>query len=498
VTAFDYLRKRGTESTWVLSNFKPSLDPRATFIPDQTAQTTPGADWQENWGLTGRADWTMGLGTLTSITGYRHLNATDLRSNLGDAGDSILLSTAEHDNQVTQELRLASPTDQRLTWIAGAYYLHNYKAREIGGDTTLVPGSIFAVIAEFPSPVMYRVLQAVHTDSAAPFADVSYAITDELKVDLGGRYTWQRKSGDGSVNPSGVIAGPPISATYAASWTAFTPKATVTFQPTSALMTYATASRGFLSGGFNAQGSTSATLGLPFDSEYVWNYEIGAKFSGLDKRLQVNIAGFMDYYTNLQVIQADPRTNLFVTTNAGAATVDGIETDVSAAPVNWLTVGVKYDYLHSKFTKYLINNGDGTFTNYSGNKVPFTPTHRVTASAEVHSDLPAGAGMVAFGGDYTYRSSEEFTVANDIPPFVRDVTAWHGIVNLHSSWTSQNDRWEVSLWGKNVTNQHYAVFAQDVTVEVASPPEFFNTANHFFSIQAGPFRSYGVTLRVHF
>jgi len=118
------------------------------------------------------------------------------------------------------------------------------------------------------------------------------AITDRLKVDAGARYTWQEKSGHGYVNPSGTIVGGPISARQSASWTAFTPKLTVSYEPTQGLMTYATASRGFLSGGFNAQGSTSSALARPFDSEYVWNYELGAKFLGLDNRLQVNIAGF--------------------------------------------------------------------------------------------------------------------------------------------------------------------------------------------------------------
>jgi iron complex outermembrane receptor protein len=500
ITTLDYLHKKGSESTWVLGNFQPALDPGLTFNPEQTAQRTPGGDWQQNWGVTGRADWATQIGTLTSITGYRRLGATDLKSNAADPLDSLLLSSIEHDNQITEELRLASPVGHRLSWIVGAYYLHNSKVRTVDSVLSYQPGMIFqAIAAGIPSPLLYDSLQAAHTTSAAPFADITYAITDELKLDLGGRYTWQRKSGNGFVNSTGGVLGGPIAAVYAASWTAFTPKATVIYQPTSALMTYATASRGFLSGGFNAQGSTSLALGTPFDSEYVWNYEVGEKFNALENRLQVNIAGFLDRYTNLQVIQLDTRTSSIDTTNAGAANVDGIETDIAVAPVRWLTADVKYDYLHSKFTKYLINNGDGTFTDYTGKKVPFTPTHRVTASAEVHTDLSNGAGIVAVGGDYTYRSSQEFTVGNDIPQDIRDVTAWRGIVNLHASWSTEDDRWRVLFWGKNVTNQHYAVFAQDATIYVASINEFANSPpNHIFEIQAGPYRSFGVTLETNF
>jgi iron complex outermembrane receptor protein len=261
-------------------------------------------------------------------------------------------------------------------------------------------------------------------------------------------------------------------------------------------MSYATVSRGFLSGGFNANSSTDKGLAIPFDSEYVWNYEVGEKFNGLDNRLRANVAVFLDKYTNLQVIQLDTSTQDVITTNAGAARVGGVETDLEGAPLEWLTLGLKYDYLDSRFTQFLINNGDGTYTNDAGHKVPFTPTHRVTASAEVHTELPFGA--VAVGGDYTYRSTQEFTAENDTPQPIRSLSAWRGLVNLHALWSSQDDRWEVLLWGKNVTNLHYAVFAQSAEVYIANATEFFDPSKYLYEIQPGPFRSYGATLRVKF
>jgi hypothetical protein len=67
----------------------------------------------------------------------------------------------------------------------------------------------------------------------------------------------------------------------------FTPKLTVSYEPTQGFMTYATASRGFLSGGLNAQGC-------------------------IDNRLQVNIAAFLDRGGGgLPMGMADPRRVLF-------------------------------------------------------------------------------------------------------------------------------------------------------------------------------------------
>jgi iron complex outermembrane receptor protein len=496
VSSFDYLHKQGTQAEWLLGNYQPALVPGLTYNPEQSAQLKPGEDGQTNWGLTERADWTVGFGTFTSITGYRHLDSSNTKTLF--PVDALILNADEHDNQITQELRLASPVDQPLTWIAGLYYLHNYKDRPVDAFQDYLPGSAFAhKAAGVPSPILYQNDQVAHTTSAAPFADAAYNFTDKLKLDLGGRYTWQEKSGSAYLNSTGgVIRGSDLHAAQNASWTAFTPAATLSYQATSSLMSYATVSRGFLSGGFNANSSTDKGLAIPFASEYVWNYEVGTKFNGLDNRFRANIAAFIDKYTNLQVIQFDPATLDSITTNAGAARVGGVETDIEATPVGWLTLGLKYDYLDSRFTQFLINNGDGTYTNDAGHKVPFTPTHRVTASVEAHAIFAIGA--IAVGGDYTYRSTQEFTAENDTPQTIRELTAWRGLVNLHALWTSNGDRWEVLVWGKNVTNLHYAVFAQSAEVYIATGAEFNDPSKYLYEIQPGPFRSFGVTLRTRF
>ena len=498
VTSYDYLHKQGTHAEWLLGNFEPSLVPGLTFNPEKTAQNPAGEEGQTNWGFTARADWTERMGTLTSITGYRHLNADDLKTLY--PVDAFIYHTIEHDNQFTEELRLASRVDQPLTWIAGVYYLHNKKSRPIDASVNYLPGSFFELVAGgVPAPLLYQDIQNISTTSAAPFADAAYAITDKLKVDVGGRYTYQKKTGNVYLNSTGgVLVGQNVSADQNASWSAFTPSATVSYQPTSDLLTYVTASRGFLSGGFNSQSGDARGLAIPFDSEYVWNYEVGAKFSGLDNRLRINVAAFEDRYTALQVIEFDPTNDTTRTTNAGASHVNGIETEISAAATPWLTLDVKYDYLDSKFTQFLINNGDGTFTNNAGRQVPFTPKNRVTAGAELHTDLSNGAGNVALGGDVTYRSSEEFTPENDTVQGIRDLTAWHGLVNLHASWSSQDERWEVMIWGKNVTNIRYATFAQSASSYVTTPAEFFNPNNYLYEIQPGPYRSFGLTLRTKF
>jgi iron complex outermembrane recepter protein len=498
VGGFDYLSKKASEAKWMIGNFQPALDPGLTFDPLKTAQGVQGRTNQKNWGLTGRLDWTTAIGELTSVSGYRHVNVYDLSVLNGDPLAVAPLETTEHDGQITEEIRLASPSEQRLTWVTGLYYLHSERSRPIDVPITVLPGSYLSLITGVPASVApYALDQNTRTVSYAAFADGTYAISNKVKLDLGGRYTREQKSGHSFVNFSGIVVGPAIAGDYSHSWSAFTPKVTLTYQPTTPVMAYATISRGFQSGGFNVQGNTASSFTTPFNSEFMTNYETGIKLDLLNHRLQTNLTAFADRYTDLQVIEFDAAGLNFLTTNAGSADVDGIESDAKAAVTDWLTVGVKYDYLHTKFTNYVINNGPGVPpTVNTGNKVPFVAPQRVTANAELHFNLRQNRGQVAFGGDYTYSSPFQLTVANDTPPDVFSRTRWNGLINLHASWTSETGRWEVTLWGKNIGKAYFTSLSTNQPIFVQNVAEGNNPALHLFegSLSVPPW--YGITVRI--
>jgi iron complex outermembrane receptor protein len=505
VGGFDYLTSRGDAPVWAQTNFAPALEPTFISGPTQTSQADPGKRNQDIWGLNVRADWTQPIGTLTSISGYRHLNVLDRTLETGDPLDVLTLQTQEQDRQFSEELRLASPGDQRLSWVAGIYYLNSDKSRPINGVLNILdcgavchgPGGGVPGVAD------YVATQDTRTISYAGFIDGNFAVTDTFKIDLGGRYTYEKKNGFANLNHSNHFFGPAIAGDFSHSWTAFTPKLTLTYKPIDALLTYATVSKGFQSGGFNTQGGDLTSLTLPFDSEYVWNYEVGVKFDGMNHRVQANASVFTDRYSNLQVIQnvTSPQGFFTATTNAGAAKVDGLETDIQVAPANWLLLGLRYDYLRSKLTSYTIDNGDGTFTTYNGNEVPFIAKNRVTASVDLHTDLSGARGRVAVGGDYSYRSPYYITPGNtiDTPDYVTRLTAWRGLVNLHASWTSADERHEVALFAQNLTNIHYALLPADLSVFVQTGPEHFNVPPYYlYNMRPGPYQSIGITIREKF
>ena len=106
-----------------------------------------------------------------------------------------------------------------------------------------------------------------------------------------------------------------------------------------------------------------------------------------------------------------------------------------------------------------------------------------------------GQRRIAFGGDYTYRSPMELAVANKTPEDVRSRTAWSGVINLHASWASEDDRWEAVLWGKNVTSVHFTSLAADQSIFVLSPTEANNPSLHLFDGHFVDPTWYGLTVR---
>jgi outer membrane receptor protein involved in Fe transport len=133
VFGFDYLSRTGNQPTVLVGTFQPALYPTLPIHSneDQTAQGNPGNIDQKIWGLTDRLDWKTGIGSVTSIAGYRHNDIDSLLSLTADPGNDYMFQQNEHDHQFTEELRLASPLEQRISWIAGLYFLDSYKSRPL-------------------------------------------------------------------------------------------------------------------------------------------------------------------------------------------------------------------------------------------------------------------------------------------------------------------------------------------------------------------------------
>ncbi|HWJ36713.1 MAG TPA: TonB-dependent receptor [Steroidobacteraceae bacterium] len=480
-------RVGGLESTFV-----PSLFPTLQFGPDVTnAALTPQAS-DTIVGLSANAEWSTGPGTLTSITGYRSVTSGLLYAPLGDPATALLADQSVKDRQYTEEVHFLSSLGGRFTWVAGLFYLHLDRLDDTLFTAFPVPGTVFSL--QIPSGAMSAHDQEVLTTSRAVFGEATYALRNALDLTVGARYSSEHRSGHSEVTPT-ESSGP-----YAHSWSAFTPKATLSFKPSKQWLTYATVAKGFTSGGFDASASTNDGLRTPFNPESVINYELGAKLTGLDRRISVNTAIFLADYTNLQrtAFDSNPAVNSYRTTNAGKARVKGIEAEITYLPVSWLTLAGNYAYTDAKYREYDALQDNGSTISYAGNTLPQTPKQQFHFSSEIAVPWTRAGGEVMAGADYTYRSEIQFVDANDTPQAILNKTRIDGFVNLHLGWRSASEKMSVNLFARDISNKRALVSFPDFTPYFATFPEYSDPRDHIYLSRYTPLRTFGVTFTVRY
>ncbi|MEY2882937.1 MAG: hypothetical protein RL490_661, partial [Pseudomonadota bacterium] len=132
----------------------------------------------------------------------------------------------------------------------------------------------------------------------------------------------------------------------------WTPRFAINYKPNTDMLFFASATRGFKSGGWNARGTANNTL-LPFDPEKVWSYELGAKTEFFDRRLRVNVTGFWLETKDLQTPSAfvDPVSGgvTFITQNFADYQNKGLELEITAVPVKGLNLYANVGYQDDKY-----------------------------------------------------------------------------------------------------------------------------------------------------
>ena len=478
----DYLDDTSAGKTqWLVGNFQPSLFPTLSYSPDATNQGSNARTDKKVGGLLTHVDLELPFATLTSVTGYRKVDEHVHFSTSGDPFNSIISDPVIHDNQISEELRMTSPAGQRLTWVGGLFYLHADRAYLQTVSFDAVPGTRLNAFAQFGVPSLARFLspyvnqanQHVTVDSRAAFGESTFEITPKLKMTVGARYSSESKDGHTEISDTSVTNPSLSSGPYSKTWTALTPKALLSFEPVSNVMMYVSATKGFESGGYDTNGTTNAALASAYNPEYVWSYEAGIKAALLDKRLQINLAVYDAEYKDLQTRNFDPISGNIIAGNAAKARVRGSELEVEALPVEWLTLGLSYSYTDAKYRSYLIpNSPPAPPTDNSGHTIPFTPRNSANFRAETHFRAPGSAGKIRIGADVTYRSSIEFNDANDTPRFIVAKSAYHGVLNMHATWSSNDDRTEATLWAKNLNDKRAIINNADLS-------NFFDTVAEY-------------------
>lgn len=353
----------------------------------QTNVDFPTLAYRKVYGVQMNADFETDFGaTLTSITAYRW--GETHRSSDTDAGPAPVVVSASNSfqKQFSQELRLAGKVGERLTYLLGGYLFRQ--------DTDNDSVSTFGTITNVPSflrGLTGNTFGQINTDSVAAFGSVDWRPVSKLTLTAGLRYTNESKDleyqqiGFPFIAPSLAREHDRIESND------LSPTFTVRYEPNRTLMLYATASRGFKSGGWNVDNITSLTITsfkqLRFGDENVWNYEAGIKSQFLDNAVTFNVSGFYERYSNIQTPQLTPVLGgggavVSIVTNAGTAEIKGIEGELSAKPFKQLTLSASAGYTDAHYTNY-VDSG----VSFSGNRLPGAPPFNMNLSGTLRQPV---------------------------------------------------------------------------------------------------------------
>ncbi len=443
---------------------QPTSDP---FVVDVNFNTLESL---ETFGvaLTAEYDWNDFI--IKSITSYREM---DYRTKIdldGTRDSSFGIYDFEDQDQFSQELQL-NYTGERFSFVSGLYY---FKEEDLTFAGAIAPDFFvfLPVIGVFPFPIINAGERIQTNTSKAVYAQFDFTATEDLSVTLGARYTKEKKEvqaageeffGTGITTPeqmeavfgTGVGFGR-TSFVAEDTWESFSPKIGVDYQATSDVLVYASASRGFKSGGFNGRLTNRAQ---PFEPETLWSYEAGMKSTFAERRVLLNTAVFYSDYEDFQLSRftADPVSGTFVSVfdNAGKAVIWGVEAEMQARVTENFSIDANAGYLDSQYSDLL-----GDFDIDVSDQRSLVNAPKWTGRAGFTYDHQLGSmGELSIGSAVSYRSKTHLTVSSS------EVLAQEGFALLEASirFTSADERWTVLISGQNLTDEEYREHGFDLS-----------------------------------
>lgn len=436
------------------------------------------------YGLSGRLSHDLGFATLSNQLAYRY---TDMKMLQYDATktplDFFVVDRLNVSKQWTDELQLASNGNDRFTWTTGIFLYRN--ANE--GSQALDYGALA------PSPPGLGKLQSqlvtskLVDESVSAYAQTDFKLTDTTTLTTGLRYSYDQHEISGrqvttGANLAAVTVTPNASVPETSfSKGSFSWRVALAKQLTPDAMVYGSWNRGTKTGGYNPIVLTNP----PFDEEVLDAYELGTKLSFLDNRARLNVAGFYNDYTNMQV-QRFPVSGPPIYYNGAGARSYGVDVDLEIRPVASLTIRATLELLDSEFTDFpnatLLQPGPfGGFedarinlaTGAPANPMPTANGTSLPYAADVSASLvptysvPLGTGTLDMSATWTHNSGFYAAPGKEISQPAYDAFG----ANL--TFTGQDGRYWVSLWGSNLTNEQIAttmtVTVNGSTVGLAPP-----------------------------
>ena len=426
--------------------------------------------------------------TISSITSARKLRPNffiDFDATEQQVADAFVGVVQK---QFSQELQLKYDSGA-LNGVFGVYFLNEaVKSNQVSYDDNLV----YLAPAGPPVTFVRFINDDQNTKSYAAFGQLTYDLTERFSVTGGLRYTKEDKrynrftsvrSSFAALNssfafPGGLAA--PFNADNTVSFDAWTPSATLSFKLTRDTLLYASAARGFKSGGFNGRVNSAAdvtqivngvaTIVPFFRPETVWTYEAGAKGNFLNGRVQLAADVFYSDYRDFQARVGGGTTTLaangsFPVLNAGKLRNWGIEAEMTVKPTRAWTIRGTFGYLNSKYLRFddgrrTAPAGSDAFScNPTGRQIVCEPAFSPPISASLATDyaIPVGESSLTLGGDVRFVDEQYLSVDNRENLKEKG----YGLLNAFVQYDAPGGKFYLRGGVKNLTKQIYLTDAQE-------------------------------------
>ncbi|MFL0798371.1 MAG: TonB-dependent receptor [Cellvibrionaceae bacterium] len=388
---------------------------------------------------------------IKSITASRSIDY-DTHLDL-DATDQDIFGifVMQEQEQFSQEFQFNYANDN-LTIVSGLYFFNEEDVTESGiwgPDISLVTNSE----------------NDQENTSYAAYFNASHQLSEALTLTAGIRYTKEEKDFsriqemffDFSELPQLGTGLPITDISVEDEWSSVSPRLGLDYQLNDDVFIYLNASRGFKSGGFDGRSNTAFEAN-PYDPETMWSYELGVKSEWFDNRLRLNTAVFYNDYSDMQIssfVADDSGSFSALFTNAGEATISGVELELTAVPIEGLTISSNLGYMDAEYKEYIGPAGE----DISGDK-ELVNTPELTARLAVSYELPVGdKGYLTFVSDGNYRSKVYSTVSSS-EVLAQDA---YSLLNASVTFRTLDDAWVVTLGGKNLTDREYITHGFDLS-----------------------------------
>jgi iron complex outermembrane recepter protein len=448
-----------------------------TMRPVYTAQTTdthfPQVLYQQTRNYSAGLDWTIPFATLTSVAGWSTIY-TGLHEDFGvpfaiDAGFPVgtlaLYQLTTNVRKFVEETRLTSPANQRIQWIAGAYYTDEH-----AGEDDYFPTFTSSYVPLGPSSTLWAGPESYLYKELAGFGNVTYKFTDQFDLSAGERYSSYRQSGCTDLVG---IEGTGLQCSDAPSKSISIWSADARYHLNPDAMVYARVATGYRPGGPNGP-STLCDIPAASNPDRTKNYEVGFKGELLDDRLQINSTVYHIDWTDIQ-LNIDKGSCIYLG-NGGTAVSNGAEVSMVYQVTEGLRLNTAFSYTHAYLTQDIPAAGGD-----SGNQLPLSARFSGSVTGDYTHPIDGRTNFV-MGGSYRYKDSTVSQFVGSGAPYALPP---QNIVDLYTGVVIKE--LSIRLIGKNVFNNRSYLglqYVNDPAVGIRAipvqPPTLMLSADYKF------------------